>query len=513
MENQKSTTDIYEIIKTVKELITKNNPEDLKEPLYTLEDYVHKNISIINKNSQLKQQIADCLLIGGKKRLDKFPDRYGIYFYWAVAYFLIDDIDKLCENMIFWFNEGKNNADEPYTNNHVASNISFFHANLANKSWHIFFNKILKFLEKNYPDTAAIYYVKSLEPSLDNNQILDYLSKAIELDKDFSWVLWDIAWIFSNNKNYKNAISYYNRYIEINKRNDYDVFNVSAYSHIAWCYDKIKDYDNAIIYNKKCLEINPEYQYAMNNLGYAYEQLKDYGQALSCYEKSIKSGKDGKFPYYNTFRLLKKLKRYDEAIEFWEANKKKFSLSFQKDVDKLREIKNKKTQQQLIQENIEEEVEIEIEAVPEQPIQIDKGKVSKKANNSFLAESRLEDEIEVRISNGLQFFPNLLLRMYDSIDGYGRQYIIPGIGRIDILAVNTTNNDFYVIELKKGHGDDEIVGQVSRYMGWVKKNLASESQNVYGIICVAQTSEKLKYAAEANPNISIYNYSIQVTPV
>ena len=493
--------EIHETIKTVKELITQKNAEELKEPLYTLEDYVYKNISALNKDKQLKQQIVDCLLLGGKIRLDKFPDRYGIYFYWAVACFLIDDIDKLCENMILWFKEGKKNMDEPYTNNHVASNISFFYKNLSDKSWQIFSNKILNFLEKNYPETVAIYYVKSLDSSLNNSHKLDYLSKAIVIDEDFSWALWDIACIFINDKNWKNAILYFNKYICFIP--DY----AGTYAHVAWCYGKIKDYKNEIISYKKCLEIDPFFQYAMNNLGYAYEKSKNYEQALSFYRQSIESGKDGKFPYYNTFRVLKKLKKYDEAIEFWEVNKKRFLPSFQKDVDKLREMKNKNIQQ-TIQDDIEEE--IEIEAVPEQTRQVNKNKTPEKI---FSAESRLEDEIEIQINNGLHFFPNLPLKMYDNNDGYGRQYIIPGIGRIDILAVNISNNDFYVIELKRGYGDDEIVGQVSRYMGWVKRNLATNNQNVYGIICVAQASEKLKYAAEANPNISIFNYSIQVTPV
>lgn len=312
--------------------------------------------------------------------------------------------------------------------------------------------------------------------------------------------MWDIAIIYYSNKNWRNAISYFNRYIEL--CNSF----AEAYYWRALCYSRIKNYENEIASYKKCLEVEPEYP-AMNNLAYAYEKSKDYEQALYYYQLSIQSRKDGTYPYRNIFRMLKKLKRYDEAIEFWESNKSKFSKSFQNDVDKMREAKNN-TQQQILPDDVEDENE----TLSEPPNPIKELKSSKKQNNKFSAESRLEDEIEDNINKGFGYF-NLPLKMYDNDNGYGRQYIIPAIGRIDILAVNTTNNDLYVIELKRGFGDDEIVGQISRYMGWVKKNLASDGQNGLGIICVAQASDKLKYAAEANPNISIYNYSIQITPV
>jgi RecB family endonuclease NucS len=71
----------------------------------------------------------------------------------------------------------------------------------------------------------------------------------------------------------------------------------------------------------------------------------------------------------------------------------------------------------------------------------------------------------------------------------------------------------YVIELKKGQSDDEIVGQVSRYMGWVKKNIAVSGQNVYGIICVSNATEKLKYAVEAIQNISLYSYNLIIASI
>jgi hypothetical protein len=49
---------------------------------------------------------------------------------------------------------------------------------------------------------------------------------------------------------------------------------------------------------------------------------------------------------------------------------------------------------------------------------------------------------------------------------------------VDILAVESKSKSFVVIELKKGRPSDCVVGQILRYMGWVKQNLCSDGQAV-----------------------------------
>jgi len=48
-----------------------------------------------------------------------------------------------------------------------------------------------------------------------------------------------------------------------------------------------------------------------------------------------------------------------------------------------------------------------------------------------------------------------------------------------------------VVELKKGRKSDDVVGQLSRYMGWVMKN---RSKKVRGIIIVSEPDDRLEYA-------------------
>jgi hypothetical protein len=130
----------------------------------------------------------------------------------------------------------------------------------------------------------------------------------------------------------------------------------------------------------------------------------------------------------------------------------------------------------------------------------------------FGYEKNLEDAIIYNLEEGTALF-GLPLKIWQTEKQYGRQYCMGKAGRADILAVNTENGDWYVIELKKGRGDDEIVGQVSRYMGWVIENLAEDGQNVCGFICTKEASPKLELAAKANPQIRLFNYGLQMTPV
>ncbi len=74
----------------------------------------------------------------------------------------------------------------------------------------------------------------------------------------------------------------------------------------------------------------------------------------------------------------------------------------------------------------------------------------------------------------------------------GRQYKTD-VSYIDLLCKD--DKGYVVLELKKGRTEDEAVGQVLRYMGWVRDNLSPNKQ-VRGMIIVAfeGITEKLKKA-------------------
>ena len=84
-----------------------------------------------------------------------------------------------------------------------------------------------------------------------------------------------------------------------------------------------------------------------------------------------------------------------------------------------------------------------------------------------------------------------------------------GVGYIDILARKKNESSYVVIELKKGQTSDETVGQVSRYMGWVKDNLSDP--NVGGLIIAKSIDHKLEHSIHGlnvSRNVKLFTYSL-----
>jgi restriction system protein len=81
-------------------------------------------------------------------------------------------------------------------------------------------------------------------------------------------------------------------------------------------------------------------------------------------------------------------------------------------------------------------------------------------------------------------------------------------GIIDILAVSKDGTRLLVVELKRGRTTDVVVGQVLRYMGFVKEQLAEPNQTVEGVIIALDDDQKLRWALAAVPTIRFYRYEI-----
>ncbi|MDR9785968.1 MAG: endonuclease NucS [Peptococcaceae bacterium MAG4] len=72
-------------------------------------------------------------------------------------------------------------------------------------------------------------------------------------------------------------------------------------------------------------------------------------------------------------------------------------------------------------------------------------------------------------------------------------------GRIDILARHRSYPEWLVIELKKSQSTDRVIGQILRYMGWVKRHLASPEEKVRGLIISPDVDKNLQYALAVFP--------------
>lgn len=89
----------------------------------------------------------------------------------------------------------------------------------------------------------------------------------------------------------------------------------------------------------------------------------------------------------------------------------------------------------------------------------------------------------------------------------GQQYQTD-TGPLDILAISKDKTRLLVVELKKGRASDSVIGQVQRYMGYVKEELAKDGQSVEGVIIALEDDQRIKRALSVAPNINFYKYQV-----
>jgi len=61
-------------------------------------------------------------------------------------------------------------------------------------------------------------------------------------------------------------------------------------------------------------------------------------------------------------------------------------------------------------------------------------------------------------------------------------------GILDLLAKSKSKNQYLVVELKRRKTSDDAVGQILRYMGWVKLNIADDDSEVLGLLRASNKS-------------------------
>ncbi len=101
------------------------------------------------------------------------------------------------------------------------------------------------------------------------------------------------------------------------------------------------------------------------------------------------------------------------------------------------------------------------------------------------------------------------LRIYEEEGITGIEFPVGGRW-IDILAISAAG-ELVVIELKVSHAYDRVVGQLARYMAWIRKNLAEPNQAVRGIIVAREISEDLLLACSLLQGVQLFEYEMSVS--
>lgn len=102
-------------------------------------------------------------------------------------------------------------------------------------------------------------------------------------------------------------------------------------------------------------------------------------------------------------------------------------------------------------------------------------------------------------------------KKYELIEDNGEivsQQYRTDIGFIDLLVKDKKGKNYVVIELKRGQTSDSTVGQVLRYMNWVKKHRAN-GKEVKGIVIALDADDKMRYAlADLTDKIELFTYRV-----
>jgi predicted RNA-binding protein with PUA-like domain len=117
-----------------------------------------------------------------------------------------------------------------------------------------------------------------------------------------------------------------------------------------------------------------------------------------------------------------------------------------------------------------------------------------------------EEKIEKRLVNNLGHLRpfGYNFELYQDPQGEkGQQYYCKGgAGIIDLLCYDKKTKKYVVIEIKNVKANQNTFGQISSYIGWVKKNI---SHKVKGLVISRGMDMRFELAMEASPNVSQLN--------
>jgi len=124
--------------------------------------------------------------------------------------------------------------------------------------------------------------------------------------------------------------------------------------------------------------------------------------------------------------------------------------------------------------------------------------------SEFALEAHLEEFLD---KNWEKIDFGAKLEKYRTEDQTGRQFPA-GPWSIDFLCLDKATKNLVVVELKKGKSSDAVVGQILRYMSWVKRNLANSTQKVSGIIVAKEVDDALRYAVQDLREVHVLTYKV-----
>ncbi|HLU87698.1 MAG TPA: tetratricopeptide repeat protein [Taishania sp.] len=143
-------------------------------------------------------------------------------------------------------------------------------------------------------------------------EALNLLNSVEKLEIDSMELLLTKASIFSQLRDHKQAIKYFNEALNIVEgEEDRD----EIYLDLSLEYQALRDYNGAIRVLKEAIRINSGNEGAIYELAYCYDQLGDYNQAIKCYLDFIDENPYSFTAWYNLGNAYSKSEEYEKAVD------------------------------------------------------------------------------------------------------------------------------------------------------------------------------------------------------
>ncbi|MDM1551637.1 endonuclease NucS domain-containing protein [Empedobacter falsenii] len=410
---------------------------------------------------------------------------------------------------------------ESINGNEISKNLKEFSEAINGQKDQLYDELAYKFKEDF--ELNAMLYLMIWEEFLSsfNQTSLDYFyesCKAIDPNTDFTDFINGL--IELNQNNHEHALLHFNRMEE-----------EIAYYFLGLCYFELENDENATKQNLLFLEylndiisnLNEEKKSLLNfdlilwnvynDLAYSYIKLYEFEEALLYFEKSIQlfdiksnykfrsnikfeNGLDDFQIFVNNYLFsLEKTGNFKKALEVLDfvLDKYPFSNYYQK----LKEDFATKN----VNNNSSEEI-IQRLFKPKKPFEISNFQSVKLLSK----EKSLEDMIVEQIKYGFNVFGKEL-EIYQDDSIYGRQYRIPFInGILDLLLIEKSTNQLYLVELKRNEAGIEVVDQIENYITALSSQLERE---IKGIICLHQPNQDLIELVKSKENIDLFTYNFE----
>lgn len=126
-------------------------------------------------------------------------------------------------------------------------------------------------------------------------------------------------------------------------------------------------------------------------------------------------------------------------------------------------------------------------------------------SSEFVLEAHLE---EFLVGNWKSIDWRRPLEIWNGPDCQSGHQLVTPVGRLDFLCSDRLADTLIVVELKRGRPSDKVVGQVARYIGYVRTHFADPGQPVEGLIIAHEADEQLRYAVAGFPGLQLMTYEI-----